>query len=64
MRAERRRGLVIADGVVILIAIVAIVAVLLFSINSYKSKIETAASGATGLEVRIKGASGIRFINP
>ena len=51
----------IAGGVVVLIVIAAIVAVLLFNINAYKSKIETAASGATGLDVRIKGRMGLSF---
>ncbi len=61
MRAERRKGLMIAGGVVFLIVIAAIVAVLLFDINSYKSQIETAASEATGLDVRIKGEMGLAF---
>ena len=61
MRAERKKSLMIAGGVVVLIVIAAIVAVLLFNINSYKSKIETAASEATGLDVRIKGRMGLSF---
>ena len=61
MRAERKKSLMIAGGVVVLIVIAAIVAVLLFDINSYKSKIETAASEATGLDVRIKGKMGLSF---
>ena len=61
MRAERKKGLMIAGGVVVLIVIAAIVAVLLFDINSYKSKIETTASEATGLDVRIKGRMGLSF---
>jgi AsmA protein len=61
MRAERGKGLMIAGGVVVLIVIAAIVAILLFDINAYKSKIETAASEATGLDVRIKGRMGLSF---
>ena len=61
MRTERKKSLMIAGGVVVLIVIAAIVAVLLFNINSYKSKIETAASEATGLDVRIKGKMGLSF---
>jgi AsmA protein len=61
MRAARKKGLMIAGGVVVLIVVAAIVAVLLFDINSYKSKIETAASEATGLDVRIKGRMGLSF---
>ena len=62
MRAERKKGLMIAGGVVFLIVIAAIVAVILFDINSYKSQIETAASEATGLDVRIKGEMGLALI--
>jgi uncharacterized protein involved in outer membrane biogenesis len=61
MRAERKKTLMIAGGVVLLILIAAIVAVLLFDINSYKSKIETAVSGATGLDVTINGNMGLSF---
>jgi AsmA protein len=61
MRAARKKGLMIAGGIVLLIVIVAIVTVLLFDINSYKSKIETVASEATGLDVRIKGRMGLSF---
>ncbi len=59
MRAERKKGLIIAGGIVFLIVIAAIVAVLLFDINSYKSQIEIAASEATGLDVTIKGEMGL-----
>ena len=61
MRAGRKKGLMITGGIVLLIAIAAFVAVLLFDINSYKSKIETAASEATGLDVTIKGGMGLAF---
>ena len=61
MRAERKKGLMIAGGIVLLIVIAAIAVVLLFDINYYKSKIETAASEATGLDVRIKGRMGLSF---
>jgi AsmA protein len=61
MRAERKKGLMIAGGIVLLIVIAAFVALLLFDINSYKSQIETAASEATGLDVRIKGSMGLSF---
>ena len=58
---ENKKGFWIAGGVVALIVIAGIVAALLFNINSYKSKIETAASGATGLDVRIDGKMGLSF---
>lgn len=61
MRAERKKGLTIAGGIVLLAVIAAFVAVLLFDINSYKSQIETAASQATGLDVAIKGRMGLAF---
>jgi uncharacterized protein involved in outer membrane biogenesis len=61
MSAERKKGLMIAGGIVLLVVIAAIAAILLFDINSYKSKIETAASEATGLDVRIKGRMGLSF---
>ena len=51
----------IAGGLAVLIVIAAIVAVLLFNINSYKSRIETATSEATGLDVRINGKMGLSF---
>jgi uncharacterized protein involved in outer membrane biogenesis len=60
MVAEKKKILLIA-GVVVLIVIAAIVAVLLFNINSYKHRIETAASQATGLDVRINGKMGLSF---
>jgi AsmA protein len=61
MGPERKRSLAIAGGVVALIIIAGIVAALLFNINSYKSRIETAASEATGLDVRITGRMGLSF---
>lgn len=61
MRAERKKTLMIAGGVVLLIAITTIIAALFFDINSYKSKIETAVSGATGLDVTIDGGMGLSF---
>ena len=61
VRTGRRKSLMIAGGIVLLIVIAAIVAVLLFDINSYKSKIETAASEATGLDVTIEGRMGLSF---
>ena len=61
MRPERKRSLMIAGGVVVLIVITAIAAVLLFDINAYKSEIETAASEATGLDISINGRMGLSF---
>ena len=61
MRPERKRGLAIAGGAVALIIIAGIVAVLLFNINAYKSRIETVASEASGLDVRITERMGLSF---
>lgn len=57
----RKKGLIIAGGFVLLIIIGAVAAILLFDINSYKPKIETAVSGATGLDVRIRGKIALAF---
>ncbi len=62
MRTKRKWGLAIAGGIVALIVVAGIVAALLFNVNSYKSKIETAASDATGLEVRVNGKMGLSFL--
>jgi uncharacterized protein involved in outer membrane biogenesis len=61
MEAERKKVLMITGVVVALIAIAAIIAVLLFDINSYKPRIESAASETTGLDVRINGKMGLSF---
>ena len=61
MGAERKKVLMIAGVVVALTVIAAIVAALLFNINSYKPRIESAASEATGLVVRINGKLGLSF---
>ena len=61
MRIERRKSLIIAGGAVLLIAVAAIFAFFMFNINSYKLKIESAASGSTGLDVKIKGRMGLSF---
>ena len=60
MGAKRKKVLIITC-VVALAVITAIVVVLLFGINSYKPRIETAASEATGLDVRIDGKMGFSF---
>ena len=61
MGAERKKTLMIVGGVVTLIVITVFIALLLFDINSYKSKIETAASETTGLDVRINGKMRLSF---
>ncbi|MGO9137170.1 MAG: AsmA family protein [Syntrophales bacterium] len=61
MRAGRKRYLIIAGGIVLLIVVAVIVTDILSDINSYKPKIETAASEATGLDISIKGRMGLSF---
>jgi hypothetical protein len=61
MRAQSRKSLLIAGGVVALIIIAAIAVLLLFDINKFKSNIESVAFDATGLEVRIKGKMELSF---
>lgn len=61
MEAKRIRILAIAGGVIALLAVVALIAILSFDINSYKSKIESTVSETTGLNVKIKGSMGISF---
>ena len=61
MTSARQKTLIIAGGVVTLIAIAVSIALLLFDINSYKSKIETTASGMTGLDVKINGEMSLSF---
>jgi hypothetical protein len=61
MGAKRNRVLIAAGSLVALSIMAAIVVVLLFDINSYKPRIETSASEATGLDVRINGKMGLSF---
>jgi uncharacterized protein YhdP len=59
MKVGRRRGLMIAGGIVLVIIIAGWVAALLFDVNSYKLRIETGLSEATGLDIRINGKMGL-----
>lgn len=61
MGMERKKGLIIAGGILALIVVTVATAAVLFDINSYKPKIETIASAATGLDIRIKGRIGFSF---
>jgi hypothetical protein len=61
MGAERKKTLMIVGGFATLIVIFFFIALLLFDINSFKSKIETAASGLTGLDVKINGKIRLSF---
>jgi hypothetical protein len=61
MSPRRRKGLIIASGIVVLIVVAAIVTVLRFDINSYKAQIETAASETIGLDATISGGMRLSF---
>ena len=61
MNARRRKNLLLTGGVFALFIIVAIIALSLFDINSYKSKIEIVTSEAIGLNVEIKGKMSLSF---
>ena len=61
MHAKKKKIPFILGLGVAVIVLAVVVVVLSFDINSYKLRIEAAASGATGLEVRIKGRMGLSF---
>ena len=61
MKPPRKKIMIIAGCIATLIVLAAIVGSLLFDINSYKPRIETAASGAIGLDVTIKGKLRLSF---
>ena len=61
MTAPRGKSLLIAGCVAALIVTAAIFFVASFDSNHYKPKFETAASVATGLDVRIHGKMGLSF---
>jgi AsmA protein len=56
-----RKKILMLAGVLSLTVIVSLAVAIRFDINSFKPRIETAASEATGLDVRIKGRMGIVF---
>jgi len=63
MVAKRKKVQMIAGIVIVLIVTAAIAGVVLFDINSFKPRIETAASEVIHLDVRINGEMGLSF-NP
>ena len=60
MYAKKKKVLFVLGGAAALVLAVVVFA-LTFDINSYRPRIEAAASGATGLEVRINGKMGLSF---
>jgi uncharacterized protein involved in outer membrane biogenesis len=60
MILHKKKVLFITTGVITLV-VIAIILALLLSIQAFKPQIETAASTALGMDVRIKGRMGIAF---
>ena len=61
MNTKKKKVLFILGSGAIALVLVVVIFALIFNINSYKPRIEAAASGATGLEVRINGKMWISF---
>ncbi|MHB8771014.1 MAG: AsmA family protein [Syntrophales bacterium] len=61
MNPQRKKILLRAGGIVALLIVAAILVLSLFDITSHKAKIETVASEATGLDIRIAGKMGLSF---
>jgi len=61
MNAKKKKVLFVLGGGAAALILAVVVFALTFDINSYRPRIEAAASGATGLEVRINGKMGLSF---
>jgi uncharacterized protein involved in outer membrane biogenesis len=61
MNAKKRKVLFALSGVAAALILAVVIFALTFDINSYRPRIEAAASGATGLEVTINGKMGLSF---
>jgi uncharacterized protein involved in outer membrane biogenesis len=61
MNPKKKKVLFILGGGAAALVLVIVVFALTFDINSYRPRIEAAAFGATGLEVRINGKMGLSF---
>jgi uncharacterized protein involved in outer membrane biogenesis len=61
MNAKKRKVLFVLGGGGAAIILAVVVIALTFDINSYRPRIEAAASGASGLDVRINGKMGLSF---
>jgi len=55
MKAKMKKFFIILGGSAAALVLAAVIFILTFNINSYKPRIEAAASGATGMKVRING---------
>ncbi len=58
MNAKKKKILFILGGGAVALVLAVVIFALTFNINSYRPHIEAAASGATGLEVRINEKMG------
>jgi AsmA protein len=61
MHTKKKALLFILGSGFVALVLAVIIFALTFNINAYKPRIEAAASGATGLEVRINGKLGLSF---
>ncbi|MDP1758227.1 MAG: AsmA family protein [Thermodesulfovibrionales bacterium] len=61
MNAKKKKVLFILGGGAVALVLAVVIFALTFNINSYRPRIEAAASGATGLEVRINGKMRLSF---
>ena len=61
MNAKKKKVLFILGGGAVALVLAVVIFALTFNINSYKPRIEAAASGATGLDVRINGKMRLSF---
>src|SRR5512137_2908815 len=61
MNAKKKVILYILGGVAAALVLALAIFALTFNLNTYRSSIEAAASGATGLKVRINGKMGLFF---
>ncbi len=61
MNEKKNKVLFVLGGCAAVLVLAVVVYTITFDINSYRRRIEAAASGATGLEVRIIGKMGLSF---
>ncbi len=61
MNAKKKVVLLVLGGGAAALVLAVVIFALTFDINSYRPRIESAASGATGLDVRINGKMGLSF---
>ena len=61
MNAKKKKVLFILGGGAVALVLAVVIFALTFNINSYRPRIEAAASGATGLDVRINGKMRLSF---